>query len=300
LNIQSSLFLNRMDNLPTQRFTYYPDYFRNFVPYENYNSNQRAGIDLMMNMNKKVGEIEFNLGFNGVYSSSEVIKRDEIYDDKYQYRVGKPVDAIFGLENKGFFMDEADIDGNPLQAFGDVAPGDIKYVDQNNDGVIDSKDEVMIGRWIAPIVYALNFSATYKSFTLFIQGTGNAGAQSVKTNNYYWVDGDDKYSEVVLDRWTEETKNTATFPRLTSQASNNNFRYSDFWLYSTDRFNISKVQITYQMPENMLRSSFIRNMSVFVNGSNLLTISKNSDILDLNIGGAPQNRFFNMGINARF
>jgi TonB-linked SusC/RagA family outer membrane protein len=300
LSIQSSVFLNRMDNLPTQRFTAYPDYFRDFVPYENYNSNQRAGIDLMLNLKKQVGEVEFNIGANAVYSGSTVIKRDEIYNDDYQFREGKPLDAIFGLESNGFFNDESEIENNPLQAFGDVKPGDIKYIDQNNDGIIDSKDEVMIGRWIAPLVYALNFSATYKNITLFVQGTGNAGGNGIKTNNYYWVDGDDKYSEVVLDRWTEDTKNTAKYPRLSAQASNNNYRYSDFWLYSNDRFNISKVQITYSMPGSKMQSSLIKNMSIFVNGSNLLTISKNSDILDLSIGGAPQNRYFNIGINTRF
>ena len=116
-----------MDGLPTQRFSQYPNYFSTLVPYTNYNSNQYSGIDVMLNFNKKAGEVEFNLGMNATYANSKVIKRDELYTDSYQNRTGKPVDAIFGLVSDGFFMDETEIASHPKQAFGEVQPGDIKY-----------------------------------------------------------------------------------------------------------------------------------------------------------------------------
>ena len=157
-----------------------------------------------------------------------------------------------------------------------------------------------IGRWIAPFNYGLNFSVTYRNITIFLLGTGSTGGKGMKNSDYFWVDGDNKYSEVVRDRWTEETRNTATYPRLSSQQNNNNFRFSDFWIYKSDRFNLSKVQITYDLPVNILRKTFIRKFGVFAMGSNLFTFSGNKDILELNIAGAPQFRYFNLGIKADF
>ncbi len=300
LSLETTFFLTQMDGLPTQRFSQYPNYFSTMVPYTNYNCNQYSGVDVLMNISKKVGKTELNVGMNATYANSKVIKRDELYTDAYQNRAGKPVDAIFGLVSDGFFTDETDIANHPKQMFGDVRPGDIKYIDQNGDNMIDEKDEVEIGRWIAPFNYGLHFSVTYRNITLFALGTGAIGGNGMKSSNYYWVDGDDKYSSVVLDRWTEATSTTAKYPRLSSQQNNNNFRYSDFWIYKTDRFNLSKVQVTYNLSPEILRKTSFRELGIYVMGSNLLTFSKQKDILELNVTSAPQFRYYNVGIRIGF
>lgn len=110
------------------------------------------------------------------------------------------------------------------------------------------KDEVYLGKagWNgAPFTYGVNFTAKWNNFTFFTIVTGQTGAYGMKNNSYYWIDGEDKYSVNVRNSWTEETKDTATFPRLTSLNSDNNYRSSDFWIYSTNRIDLSKVQITY-------------------------------------------------------
>jgi hypothetical protein len=300
LSVQATYFNTEMDGLLTQRFAQYPSYFANFVPYTNYNSTSRTGVDVMMNVNKKVGGVELNLGVNATYAKSKVTKRDELYLDAYQNRAGKPADAIFGLVSNGFFADQNDIDNNAKQMFSEVKPGDIKYVDQNGDHVIDSRDEVMIGRWIAPFTYGITFSAGYKNFNLFVLGTGSQGGNGVKNNTYYWVAGDAKYSEVVLNRWTPATKATATFPRLSSSQNANDFRYSDFWLYKTDQFNLSKVQLTYNLPGSVVRKTFIKDLGVYVSGANLVRFSKNREILDLTVAGTPQFRYYSAGLRAKF
>ena len=61
----------------------------------------------------------------------------------------------------------------------------------------------------------------------------------MKNNSYYWVDGDDKYSAIVRNRWTEETAATATYPRLSAKSSSNNFLSSDYWLYNSYRFDLA-------------------------------------------------------------
>jgi len=131
-------------------------------------------------------------------------------------------------------------------------------------------------------------------------GTGTRGGNALKNGNYFWVSGDLKYSDVVLDRWTEATKASATYPRLSSQQSANNFRNSDFWMYKTDRFNLSKVQLSYTLPDNVFGRSFVKGLMVYVSGANLYTFSKNREILDLSIGTTPQFKNFNAGIRAKF
>lgn len=301
LSFQTTVFKTQMDGLATQRFSQYPNYFSTFIPYTNYNANQRTGFDVMLNVNKKVGNVELSLGATATYANSTATKRDELLLDPYQNRAGKPVDAIFGLVSNGLFMDANDINNSSRQtAFSEVRPGDIKYVDQNGDKIIDSRDEVMIGRFIAPFTYGINLNVEYKAFNLFVLGTGNNGGDGLKNNNYYWVSGDVKYSDVVLNRWTESTKTTATYPRLSSQQSANNFRSSDFWLYKTDRFNLSKVQLTYNLPNAVLSKAFIKDILVYISGSNLYTFSKNRQILDLAVASTPQFRNYNVGIRAKF
>jgi TonB-linked SusC/RagA family outer membrane protein len=300
LTLQTTFFKTLMDGLVTQRFSQYPNYFSTFIPYTNYNAQERTGFDVMLNIDKNVGNVQLNFGATATYTKSRVTKRDELYLDAYQNRAGKPVDAIFGLVSNGLFMDQNDINSNARQLFSEVRPGDIKYVDQNGDQIIDSRDEVMIGRFMAPLTYGINFTVGYKGLNLFVLATGTNGGYSMTNNTYYWVSGDVKYSDVVWNRWTEATKATATYPRLSSQQNANNFRSSDFWLYKTDRFNLSKLQLTYNLPNNILGGKIVKDFLVYVAGANLYTFSKNREILDLAIASTPQFRHYNAGIRAKF
>jgi hypothetical protein len=226
--------------------------------------------------------------------------RDEVYSENYRNRAGQPVDATFGLAADGLFSSTADIERHELQAFGTVKPGDIKYKDQNGDGIIDANDEVRIGRSQAPFSYGLNLRLSYKNFTLFTRGNGRMGADGMLSNNYYWVDGDDKYSTYILDRWTPATAATATLPRLSSIANTNNYRNSSFWLYSDNYFTVDRMQLTYDLPIRMSNRINMKALSVFADVSNLVMVSKNRHIKELNIGTDPQYRSYSLGLNVSF
>lgn len=306
LGVQATAFYIEKTGIPGQNVNQYPSYFNtyyptsSFVPYTNFAANRFQGFDIQLNYKQKVGDVNLTLGATGTYVTTKALKRDELYADKYRNRAGKPVDAIFGLQAEGLFSDQNDINNHATQKFSTVRPGDIKYKDQNGDGVVDEKDEVMIGRWGSPFTCGVNVTAQWKNFTLFVLGTGQYGGSGVKNGNYYWVYGSLKYSEVVRDSWTEATKNTATYPELTTLSSTNNFRYSSFWAYSTDRFSISKVQLTYTLPKSILNNAVFKNVNIYVSGNDLLMIAKNRKIMEMNIGTTPQTRFYNVGIKAEF
>ncbi|RVT74888.1 SusC/RagA family TonB-linked outer membrane protein [Flavobacterium sufflavum] len=309
ITFNGSFFANKIKGNVIQANVLYPNYFTtgfpnsSFIPYINYNDDKRIGLDFNVRVNKRVGQVDLSLGITGNYYDTKASKRAEQFEDQYQNRQGKPLDALWGLKNEGFFMDNADIANHASQTFGQVKPGDIKYKDQNGDGIINSQDEVYLGKggWSgAPFTGGVNFTAKWKNLTFFALATGQFGAYGMKNSSYFWIDGEDKYSVMVRNSWTVENQATATYPRLTTNTNDNNYRSSDFWIYSTNRIDLSRVQITYDFPKKMIQNSFINELGVYVNGANLLTISPERETMELNVGGSPQTRFFNLGVKALF
>lgn len=309
LQVEGSVFTNRITGNITQASVLFPSYFTtgwpvsSFIPYINYNNDKRIGFDFRANLNKSIGQMDWSLGLVGTYYKTTASKRAEVYADAYQYRQGKPLDAIWGLQSLGFFKDQEDITNSPKPSFGTVKPGDIKYKDQNGDNIIDTRDEVFLGKggWYgAPLSTGVNLTAKWKNLSFFALATGRFGAYGLKNSSYFWIDGEDKYSVVVRDRWTESTQNTAKYPRLTTFTSDNNFRASDFWLYKNNRFDLSKVQISYDLTGKLRKNGFVRELGAYVSGFNLLTLSPERALMELNVGSAPQTRLYNLGVKALF
>lgn len=306
LNLNVNYFRQNVNGLLSEGLaTVYPSYLTgngSFQPWLNFNNDMRTGVDFSANVNSKIGKLNYSLGFVGMVYNSEATKRDEVFEYDYQNRVGKPLDASWGYIAEGFFQDQAEIDNHARQTFGGtLEPGDIKYRDINNDNIIDNRDQVELGRNGSQFTYGLNLTLKWKNLSFFALGSGQSGAIGYKNSSYYWVRGNSKYSDVVLDRWTPETANTATYPRLSTNSLNNNFQNSTFWRYKNNRFNLTRVQFTYDFNEAVLKNaSFIHGLSVYVNGDNLLVISNERKLMETNIGSAPQNRFYNLGIKATF
>lgn len=310
LTFDASYFIQSMEGYtitnsstwPSHLATGYPS--QSFIPTINYNNNARTGFDISVNYRKTFGDFTLAAGLNATIYETLATRRDEVYTDHRQ-RAGKPLDGIWGYECLGIFQSQEEIDSWVPQNLGStVRPGDLKYVDQNGDGVVNSDDQVFLGRggWYGnPLTFGANLTLSYKSFTLFAIATAGYGAYGVKNSSYYWIDDQDKYSAVVRDRWTPETAATATYPRLTVTEGANNFVTSDFWMYSTRRFDLAKVQLTYEMPQAVLRNNkVVKGFSAYISGSNLLTISPERKHMEMNVGSAPQTRFYNLGVKLGF
>ena len=295
---EMSYFYNKYYDVATQRSNTLPAYFGN-VPNTNYESFQTQGVELGLNYTANAGDLRVILGGNFVYSVPKVLVLDELaYDDEYRRQTGKATDAIYGLVALGLFRDQADIDNSVFQDFGSVQPGDIKYKDLNQDGVIDDLDMTIIGNSRARVEYGLHLRLQYKAFEFFALGRGQTGQDRNYTNSYYWIYGDRKYSEVVWDRWTPETASTASYPRLSSSSNANNFRTSTFWMYETNWFTLQNAQLTYILSANDFAG--LNEVRFFLRGSNLAMISKEKDKLRLNVGSQPQMRSFSLGLNLMF
>ncbi len=310
LTFDASYFIQSMEGYlidntttwPSHMSTAYPD--QSFIPWMNYNCNARTGFDASINYNKSFGDFALSVGLNATWYDTIASKRDEVYKDHRQ-REGKPLDGIWGYQSAGLFQSQEEIDGWYEQNLGStVRPGDIKYVDQNGDGVVNTDDRIFLGKggWYgSPLTLGANLTLKYKSFTLFALATAGYGAYGVKNSSFYWIDGEDKYSAIVRDRWTPETAATATYPRLTVSEGANNFVTSDFWLYKADRIDLAKVQLTYDMPQSVLKNNkVVKGFSAYISGSNLATFSKERKHMEMNVGSAPQTRFYNLGVKIGF
>ena len=304
VRLNANFFLTNTDGLLAKPVTY-PVYFQTYYPvsdmrpYINANNQRRTGVDLAVNVGKKQGDFEWNVGLTGMYYTSKNTKWDEEISYDWLRMEGQPIDALRGYQCVGFFKDEADV-ASSAKVNDNAKPGDLKYVDQNNDGIIDSKDQVVLGKWGAPYLLGLNLTAKYKNFTLFVAGTGSFGGKGLKDNSYMHVYGDRKYSEVVRGRWTPETAATATYPRLTTQGGDLNFVASDFWLYSTSRFDLNRVQLTYDFPSSILKGKIVKGLQVYAYGTSLLTLAKERKYMEMNVGSAPQCRSYNLGVKVDF
>lgn len=308
--------------------TLVPSYFRsyypaaNFTSYVNYNEDSYKGFDFGVNYKKQFGDIKFGVGVYGSAIVPKAAKRDESdlpeYDeyeiDGNQYKVstayrkheGKYIDGLWGYKCLGIFQTQEQVDEytkkvNYSLGGGDIRPGDLIYKDVNGDGTIDGKDQVELGRWGNKFQMGLNLTLGYKNFTLFVVSTGYFGSSSLKSSDYIWVNGEEKYTAAVRDTWTPQNTK-AKYPALTTKAGEtNNFQSSDFWMYKNNRIYIDRVQLTYDFPASMFEGNRVfKGCSVYTYVSNLFLFSKEREYQETSYGYSPSTRFFNLGVNVTF
>ena len=302
VNLDFTYFTNKMSGYIIGNKSDWPNHLTEFLPYLNNNEIKRTGFDFAVNFNKQVNDIDITFGVFGTYYTTERTIYEETKIEDYQRAEGKPVDAIWGLECLGMFQSQEEINEAPQHTFDKVRPGDLKYKDQNGDGKITDLDNVYLGKWGefgSPLTLGMNLVVKYKNFTFHALGSARSGSYGAKNSSYYWINKDSKYSVIARDTWTPDNTN-AKYPALTTTSGSNNYRISDFWLYKNNSFTFDKIQISYEVPSEMFGDLFIKGMTAYVSGSDLLTIAKERKHMETSVGSAPQSRFFNIGVKANF
>lgn len=280
-----------------------------FLPYENYNEQLNQGFEFGVNYEKRIADMKINVGLNFININPILRKVDELnYGPGLEYRqaAGKAADAIWGYEAIGLFSGETDILSSPYQTFGTVYPGDIKYRDLNKDDIIDDNDRTIIGNSHARNNLMFSLNLKYKNVEIFTYLSAQTGRSSLYTNNYYWVFGDLKYPGSVVNRWAYDpdngvdTRATATYPRLSTRNSTNNFINSSYWLYNNNNLSIPVIQLTYSLPEKISSILYTRSLSIFARATDVLMVAENKDKMLLNTGSEPQTRWYSIGLKAQF
>lgn len=229
--------------------------------------------------------------------------------------VGYNIGQQRGLIAERLFIDEADIANSPKQTFGDYMPGDIKYRDVNDDGIIDNNDIVPIGYPVTPeIVYGFGASWGFKGFDLsfFFQGAArtsflldpkavspfiNMGYDGRISNNSMLQAWADSY-------WSESNRNPyAAWPRLSDEIVTNNMQNSTWFLRDGSYLRLKSVELGYTLPEKFTNQFKVKNLRIYLSGLNLLTFSK-FKMWDVEQGASglsyPIQKVFNIGLNVGF
>ncbi|MBP3822325.1 MAG: SusC/RagA family TonB-linked outer membrane protein [Bacteroidaceae bacterium] len=217
-----------------------------------------------------------------------------------------PADAERGLIALGFFQDQADIDNSPVQQFGRVKVGDIKYKDVNEDGVINENDFVTqdYGNSFPALNYAFTIGAEYKGFG--INATLQGAAHQVK--NLRYVDGvwgalsdNRNLSQEYYNNCFDVAGPNALYPRLSTENVANNAQNSTIWYRNVSWFKLRDCEVYYKLPKKVIQPMKLTGARVFVQGQNLLSFD-NIDAMDaenLNTG-YPVMKSVNIGLSVQF
>ena len=244
------------------------------------------GVDAHFSVNRKSGPVDWAVFGSVLFARNRVLEMGEV-GTKFPYNAstGLPYGTRMGLECVGFYqLSDFDLDGElnmglPVPLFGSVQPGDLKYKDQDGDGYIDDTDIVRIGNPSYPMLgFSLGGRADWAGFDFSFLLTGSAGSTVNLLdyaawkpflnygNAFEWAQGAwVYYPEAKMD-----TRDTATFPRLSTGQNDHNYRSSSFWVRDNAYVRLQEVELGYTLP---FKESAIRQLRLCLTGYNLLTLS---------------------------
>ena len=302
IDVSFDYFIQKRSNILSQPYRTVPDYLGISRPDINIGKVGNKGLETSIRYNgigKK--DLTYFVETSLWYAKNKVVYNAEaIQENEYLYGTGRIVGQPFVLEAIGFFKDEDDILKSPTQTFTDVRPGDIKYKDQNKDGKIDSNDYYPIGYTSMPqITLGLHGGITFKGFDMDIFFQGAANRTVYCGGKYYHAfQNDGKISSIALGRWTPETAETATYPRLSSENNLNNYQASSFWQKNGNFLKLRSLEIGYTLPFQLSRKINLEKVRIFANGTNLFSLDHMDGFTDPEtMSGYPALRTISFGLS---
>lgn len=283
------------------------------IPWSNVGEMNNKGFDSSLEFNRKFGEFFVSARGNFTYNKSTILNNDEpAWKNPYQGATGKKYGQPFGLICVGFFENDEDIRVSPQQQWGDVRPGDLKYLDINGDGTINDEDKVPIGHPDIPqISYGLGASVSWKGvdLSLFFQGIGKVSLFT-EGNAIYGLTSTDirangMYRDLYNNRWQVGHDNSdAKYPRLSDGTNPNNNQRSTMRMEDGSFVRLKNAELGYSLSKSLLTKIRLKNVRIYVSGLNLLTFSK-FKLWDPEKGsgqgqGYPPNKVVSFGLNMNF
>ena len=226
-------------------------------------------------------------------------------------KAGYPVNVFYGYITDGIFQNQAEVDSHAVQMPGSnsatsTAPGDIRFKDLNNDGVVNDKDRTIIGNPNPKFTFSFNNTFSYKNFDLTIFLQGSYGNDIFNANRMYTeaMSIIQNQSTAVLGRWTGEgTSNN--IPRAIYGDPNQNSRVSDRYIEDGSYLKIKNINLSYTLPKTVFGQNF-NSVKIFVSAQNLVTWTKYSGfdpevpVNGIDNGTYPITRTVSLGLNIGF
>lgn len=298
VNITAEYFINNRDNI-----LYAPPVPMEFGltgPLANLLSMRSQGMEFQVGYNDRKGDWHWFVDANASYAKNKVkdLAGSGPWIDGTTYtNVGYTYNLPYGYQAEGLFQSEEEIQNSADQG-ANVFPGNIKYKDQNNDGLINGDDRVVLRD--KPVVrYGLNLGFGWKNWDISVNMYGALQNARYIDNYEGWAFFLTQNARPMhLDNWTPENPN-ASYPRLSLQYTSNDTQYSDYWLRKANYLKIQNAQIGFTLPGSLLSSLKISSLRAFVSAQNLATIT---DYVGFDPEGSyyPIARTFSFGLNLKF
>jgi len=279
------------------------------APFQNAGVVKNNGWDLQLDYAKKIGAFRYSatatlsdvlnkvVDIKGIQQTGTIVNRE-----------GYPINSLFLLHSQGL-LSAADFgsDGAYLHAkpqFGVVAPGDIRYLDIDDNNIVNNNDREVLGSTIPRYTYSLNLSVGYGNIDLsgLLQGVGKRDGYLSGSAITPFLLGGTAY-EYQKNRWTPETPN-AVFPRYAFGESHNT-QNSDFWMRSAAYLRVKNLQLGYTVPKSILQRIGVQGARLYVSGENLFTFDDFwpgwDPEISANSNGAyyPQVTTYTIGLNLK-
>lgn len=249
------------------------------APVQNAGAVENKGWEFELGGKHDIGDFSIDISANAAFINNKVTDlhgTDPIISDYTFMKVGYPINSFYGYVSEGIFQSQEEVDNHATQTGGTIAPGDIKYKDLNDDGVIDGNDRTYLGTHFPKVTYGINLGLKWKDLdaTVFFQGT--SGVKGFIQGEILGGSGDmvDKSTVIWKDAWTPENHSTK-FPRVWSSYTQNAplSNPSSFWVRSASYLRLKNLQIGYSLPENWILKIGFSKARLYYTGQNLFTSS---------------------------
>lgn len=252
---------------------------------ENYWDNvgklSNKGIELELQYNKQFGQVAFTFGGNFSYNTNKILElgdQNQIIEGRTVRKVGESLNSFYGYKTDGLFQSQEEIDAWAKNGIkGTWKPGDLKYVDINGDGIVNTDDRVVLGNSEPTMTFGFTLGAMYKGFdfSAFFQGTagGHGYMDSEAVGELNGTNG--KPTDFWRDRWTPENTNTDV-PRVSALGKNGPSMpstVSDYWIQNSSYLRLKNLQVGYTLPASVIKALRVNKIRVYYSAQNLITFS---------------------------
>jgi TonB-linked SusC/RagA family outer membrane protein len=314
--VLEGFYRKRTDILATPQQSF-PSTFGASISRRNLNSMDDRGIELELSHNNRIGDISYRIKGTATYVRSKWLHyEEEVYTGEDEIRIfqnsGKWQNQRIGYVSDGLFRSQEEIDNHPVDQdqAGNVTliPGDIKYVDINDDGVINWADQKIIGYGTGQpdLNFGLNLGGTFKGFSLDILFHGGS-LFSGYVSGFAQTPYSNESTPLELhwkERFHEQNNPDGSLPSVTMGTRSNNTKNSDFWLRNVTFLRLKNVNLGYSLPEKWVGPVGLKRVRAFIAANNLAVISNMgiwSSEFDpeapFSHGGYPPNRTITFGLN---
>ncbi len=302
LSLSADYFHNFRSNILWQRNASVPESTGLTLPRENIGEVINKGFDFAVSYEDKLGGLLYKASLNGGYSKNRIQFWDETPGvPEYQRSTGRPMNAALNYVAIGIFKDQADIDSYPH--WQGARPGDVKFKDVNEDGVIDGLDRVRADKTDLPtFVGGLSLDFSWKNFYSSIFFQWAAGAERYR---YYEMQGEagNFLANDAKGRWTENNPNAAK-----ARTWNRYFGYwreqrNTYWLESAGYLRLKSLELGYNLSSaHFVKQMGVEDLRIYLSGFNLLTFTKMKDFDPESTVSTsyPLNRVYNIGLSVTF